>query len=365
MTTEVGTPVQSTGGSKRVTIGDVARSAGVSTSAVSKVLNNSYGVSPAMRERVRTAMAELDYRPHAAARGMRGRTYTIGVLLASIRNAFYADLLDGVNAVLRDTEYALFLGSSGSSEKSEKEEQTRLIHAMVDRRMDGLILIAPAVRRAEVVRIAAEVPTVVIGHHDPSPAYDCVVNQDGTGVDLVIDHLVGLGHRDIAHLSHPTVRGTQWEQRPEHHVRAAYQAAMVRHGLADLARIVHSGYSDEGGYRGARELLTSARPPTAIFAGADVAATGVYRAAAELGLRIPEDLSLAGYNNTSVAALAPVSLTSVDQAGALMGETAARLLLERVDGRRDRAVVTASTPHLVARGSTGAARGGPLRLPRP
>ncbi|MFE7836073.1 LacI family DNA-binding transcriptional regulator [Streptomyces sp. NPDC057474] len=348
-----GPPVQPAGGSRRVTIGDVARSAGVSTSAVSKVLNNAYGVSPGMRERVQTAMAELGYRPHAAARGMRGRTYTLGVLLASIRNAFYADLLDGVNATLRDTEYALFLGSGGSS---EMEDQTRLIHAMVDRQMDGLILIAPAVPRAEVVRVAAEVPTVVIGHHDPSPAYDCVVNQDGAGVDLVVDHLVALGHRDIAHVSHPTVRGTQWEQRPEHHVRAAYRAAMTRHDLADLARIVHSGYSDEGGYRGAMELLTSTRPPTAVFAGADVAATGVFRAAAELGLRIPEDLSLAGYNNTSVAALAPVSLTSVDQAGAMMGETAARLLLERIEKRRDRAVVIASTPHLVTRGSTASPR---------
>jgi LacI family transcriptional regulator len=284
---------------------------------------------------------------------MRGRTYTIGVLLASVRNAFYADLLDGVNTTLRDTEYAVLIGSSGSA---EMDDQTKLIHAMVDRQMDGLILIAPAVARTEVVRIAADVPTVVLGHHDPSPAYDCVVNQDGLGVDLVVDHLVDLGHRDIAHLSHPTVRGTQWQQRPEHHVRAAYGEAMARHGLADLARTVNSGYSDEGGYRGAMELLTSTRPPTAIFAGADVAATGVFRAAAELGLRIPEDLSLAGYNNTSVAALAPVSLTSVDQAGAMMGETSARLLLERIEKRRDRAVVMASTPHLVVRGSTGPAR---------
>ncbi|MEU6227997.1 LacI family DNA-binding transcriptional regulator [Streptomyces sp. NPDC047042] len=345
--------MRSAGGSKRVTIADVARSAGVSTSAVSKVLTNAYGVSPAMRERVRTAMAELGYRPHAAARGMRGRTFTIGILLASIRNAFYADLLEGVDATLRTTEFTVFIGSSGSA---ERDDQTKLIHAMVDRQMDGLILIAPAVAREEVVRIAADVPTVVIGHHDPSPAYDSVVNQDGLGVDLVIDHLVGLGHRDIAHLSHPTVRGTQWRQRPEHHVRAAYDEAMARHGLADLARVVNSGYSDEGGYRGAMELLTSRRPPTAIFAGADVAATGVFRAAAELGLRIPGDLSLAGYNNTSVAALAPVSLTSVDQAGAMMGETAARLLVERIEKSRDRAVVTASTPHLVVRGSTAPPR---------
>ena len=91
-----------------------------------------------------------------------------------------------MNATLRDTEYALLLGSGGSS---GMKDQTKLIHAMVDRQMDGLILIAPTVSRKEVVRIATEVPTVVVGHHDPSTAYDCVVNQDGAGVDLVVDHL--------------------------------------------------------------------------------------------------------------------------------------------------------------------------------
>lgn len=99
-------------------------------------------------------------------------------------------------------------------------------------------------------------------------------------------------------------------------------------------------------------LLTTERAPTAIMTGADVAALGIYRAAHELGLRIPDDLSLVGYNNTALAALAPVQLTSVDQAGHTMGSTAARLLIERVEGRRDRAIRTTMTPRLVVRKST-------------
>jgi LacI family transcriptional regulator len=344
--------MEAAAGRRRVTITDVARHAGVSTSAVSKVLRNAYGVSPAMRERVRAAMAELGYRPHAAARGMRGRTYTVGVLLDSIRNAFFADILDGIHEVLRSTEYAVLAGSSGAV----SEDQYRQIHALVDRQMDGLILIAPAVSRDEVVRTAAAVPTVVIGHHDISPAYDTVMNEDAAGAALVVDHLVGLGHRRIALTSTPPFKGSRWRETPEIAISDGYREAMARHGLADLARVVLSGYSEEGGYRGAIQLLTSPEPPTAIFAGADVAATGVFRAAYELDLRIPEDLSLAGYNNTAVAAMAPVRLTSVDQAGDVMGATAARLLLERMEGRRNRSLVTSMTPRLVVRATTAPPR---------
>ena len=99
--------------SKRVTITDVARHAGVSVAAVSKVLRNAYGVSPAMRDKVQAAIAELGYRPHAAARGLRGRTYTIGVLLDNVRNAFFADILDGIRDELRNSEYTVLIGAAG------------------------------------------------------------------------------------------------------------------------------------------------------------------------------------------------------------------------------------------------------------
>ncbi|WP_030912000.1 LacI family DNA-binding transcriptional regulator [Streptomyces sp. NRRL F-5126] len=336
------------GGGRRVTITDVARHAGVSTSAVSKVLRNAYGVSDAMRERVREAMDALDYRPHAAARGMRGRTYTIGVLLDNLRNAFFADILDGVNERLRSTDYQMLLGAAGFG----AEDQLRLARAMVDRQMDGLILIGPGFSRAEVVSAAATVPTVVIGHHDTADAYDSVVDADAEGAALVVDHLVALGHRRIALTSAHGNDSAGWSGTPERVQRRGYREAMRLHGLDECARVATTAYSEEGGYRAGMELLAGPGRPTAVFAGADVAAMGVFRAARELGLRIPEDVSLAGYNNTAVAAMAPVRLTSVDQAGGLMGSTAARLLLERIDGRT-RAVLMSVSPSLVVRGTTG------------
>ncbi|MFD3733049.1 LacI family DNA-binding transcriptional regulator [Streptomyces sp. NPDC058632] len=335
-----------------MTITDVARHAGVSTAAVSKVLRNAYGVSPAMREKVTAAIAELGYRPHAAARGMRGRTYTIGVLLDNVRNAFFADVLDGIRDELRQSEYTVLIGAAGF----EPEEQARTIRSLVDRQMDGLILIAPGTPRDEVLATAASTPTVVIGHHDAADSHDSVVDADDVGAGLVVDHLVSLGHRDIALVSAPGTRANRWKRTPEIVLSDGYLDAMERHGLTEHARVHHAAYSDDGGFKAGMTLLTADRPPTAVMTGADVAALGIYRAAHELGLRIPDDLSLVGYNNTALAALAPVQLTSVDQAGHTMGTAAARMLIERVEGRRDRAMRTTMTPRLVERGSTTAPR---------
>ncbi|MBQ0851262.1 LacI family DNA-binding transcriptional regulator [Streptomyces sp. BH-SS-21] len=335
---------------KRVTITDVARHAGVSTAAVSKVMRNAYGVSAAMQEKVRAAMAELDYRPHAAARGMRGRTYTIGILLDNIRNTFFADILDGVRDELRDSEYTVLIGAAGF----DAEAQAKTVQSMVDRQMDGLVLIAPGVQRSEVLSTAQSTPTVVIGHHDASDLHDSVVDADGSGAGLVVDHLVSLGHRNIALVSSPGTRSSRWARTPEIVLSNGYAEAMGRSRLAEHTRICRTSYSDEGGYKAGMSLLTAGDRPTAIMTGADVAALGVWRAAHELGLRVPQDVSLVGYNNTAIADLATVQLTSVDQAGHNMGATAARLLIERVEGRRDHAVQTTMTPRLVVRGSTSA-----------
>src|SRR6478609_818497 len=197
---------------KRVTITDVAARAGVSTAAVSKVLRNAYGVSPAMQERVRAAMAELDYRPHAAARGMRGRTYTIGVLLDSLRNTFFADILDGVQQQLSGSDSTVLIGAAGFG----ASEQARTVQSMVDRQMDGLILIAPGTSRAEVIATAA--------------VHDSVVDADDQGAALVVDHLAALGHRRIALLAAPGLKGSQWKLTPEAVLAKGYTAAMKRQG---------------------------------------------------------------------------------------------------------------------------------------
>ncbi|GAA3441388.1 LacI family DNA-binding transcriptional regulator [Planomonospora venezuelensis] len=342
---------------RRVTIADVAGHAQVSTTAVSKVLRNAYGVSPAMREKVQAAIDELGYRPHAAARAMRGRTFTVGVLLPHIRNPFFADVLDGLMDQLAGTGYQAIIVQGGGA---DPEAERRAVEALTDRQVDGMLMIAPLASKADLEETARTTALVVLGRHDRSAVYDSVFDDDETGAELVVGHLLALGHRRIAHISQKD--GSR--VRPAellHTIRArTYRRVMEEHGLADEVAVATTSYTEEGGYLGARELLARPSRPTALFAGADLAAFGALAAIHEAGLAVPGDISLAGYDNTRTAALAHISLTSVDQDGATMGGTAGRLLLERIGGRTS-AVRFSVTPTLVPRRSTGPSPDGETR----
>ena len=334
--------------SRRVTIVDVAAHAQVSTTAVSKVIRNAYGVSPAMRERVTSAIAELGYRPRTAARGMRGQTYTIGMMLPDLRNPFFPEIVDGFVEQLADTDYQVLLGTSFCGQDAE----ARVTDALIDRGMDGLVLVAPTVTQAELNRGAGIVPTVVIGRHARSAVHDTVVDDDAAGAALVVDHLADLGHRRIAHIEHRENDATRAVVMPNAVRAEGYRQAMRNRGLEAEIDIVSTSYTEEGGYVGARQLLSRPNRPTAIFAGADIAAMGVLTAVAEAGLSVPDDISVAGYDNTSFAAVGPVALTSVDQAGRQIGADAARLLLERLANRDRSSAFVSTSPTLVVRRTT-------------
>ncbi|MFD3843768.1 LacI family DNA-binding transcriptional regulator [Streptomyces sp. NPDC058642] len=334
--------------SRRVTIVDVARHAGVSTTAVSKVLRNAYGASPAMREKVQRSITELGYRPYAAARGLRGQTYTIGVMLPDIRNPFFPDIVDGVTDWFKDTDYQVLLGPGCNGEEAE----ARVTEAMIDRGMDGLILVAPVSPRAHLERVANLVPTVVVGRHGNSPRYDTVADDDIAGAALIVHHLADLGHRRIAHIEHLETDPTRIAEMPNTLRSEGYRRAMRERGLEDETDVVSTSYTQEGGYLGAQQLLARTHRPTAIFAGADFVAMGVLEALTEAGLSVPEDISLTGYDNTTFAALRSISLTSVDQAGHAIGGNAARLLLERITDRAKATVQIKLSPTLIVRNST-------------
>ena len=335
---------------RRVTIVDVARHAQVSTTAVSKVLRNAYGASPEMRAKVRRAIDELGYRPLAAARGLRGQTYTIGVMLPDIRNPFFPEILDGITGCLADTDYQVLLGPGCNGEK----EEARVTEAMIDRGMDGLVLVAPVSPRSHLEHVATAVPTVVVGRHGHSAVYDTVTDDDVAGAALVVDHLAALGHRRIAHIEHHETDPTRSVEMPNAQRADGYRRAMRNLGLEAEIDVVSTSYTQQGGYDGVQELLARPVRPTAVFAGADIVAMGVLEAVAEAGLSVPGDLSVAGYDNTSFAALGWISLTSVDQAGREIGRNAARLLLERIADRRKPSVQVKLSPALVARRTTAA-----------
>ncbi|GAA3349332.1 LacI family DNA-binding transcriptional regulator [Amorphoplanes nipponensis] len=335
---------------RRVTIVDVARHAGVSTTAVSKVMRNAYGASPQMQEKVRAAIDELGYRPSAAARGLRGKTYTIGVMLPELRNLFFAEILDGVTEHLQGTGYQMLM-AAGSNNRATEEQVT---DALIDRSMDGVILIAPVSSRRRLETIARTVPTVVVGRHGQSAHYDTVADDDFTGAGLVVAHLAGLGHRRIAHIEHHETDPVRLREMPNALRADGYRHAMRAHGLEDHIDIASTTYTQDGGHLGARQLLARPHRPTAIFAGADIVAMGVLDALTEAGLSAPADISVAGYDGTAFAAFGPISLTTVDQAGHQMGGNAARLLLDRIADRTRPTAQVKLSPTLVPRRTTAA-----------
>jgi DNA-binding LacI/PurR family transcriptional regulator len=328
-------------GASKATIIDVARRANVSKSLVSLVMRGSPNVSEARREAVLRAARELGYRPNALARGMRGRSYTIGVLLSDLHNPFFAEVVDGVEEELGPTEYQALLGTGAR----DPERELKSIHAMLDRQMDALVLLSPSVPEEEILAVARDVPVVFVGGRPADPALDYVVNDDHAGAMLAVDHLADLGHQRIAHVSGGDGPGA--EDR-----RAGYEEAMRRRGLGSRIRVAAGAYTDAGGREGARALLSDASPPTAIFAANDFAATGVLTAVREAGLSVPGDVSIVGYDNTYLAALSRVSLSTINQPRREMGALAVRLALERAEQGRAESRHEVLKPTLVVRSTS-------------
>jgi DNA-binding LacI/PurR family transcriptional regulator len=329
----------------RVTIRTVAEDAGVSVAAVSKVLRDAYGVSEALRSRVRASMEKLGYRPHAAARGMRGQTYTLGVLLPDLRNPFFADIMAGVNDALERTQYQALLGAGNSV----PQQETALVEAMIDRQMDGLILIGPRFSLEQLEAIAARIPIVVIARQLPEVAsFDTVNGDDELGARLAVKHLVEQGYRRIAMFSLllPNIEGVVPAPR-----EAGYRAAMEQAGLGRAITIVPAEQTARDVQLAARHLLEPRGRPEAIFCWTDFVALEVLSAAREMGLAIPGDLAMVGYDNNMFCDLAQNALTSIDQSGQVLGLQAARLLVERIKGRTT-AEHFVVTPRLVARASS-------------
>ena len=327
----------------RVTIREVAKDAGVSVAAVSKVLRDAYGVSDALRANVRASMHKLDYRPLAAARGMRGQTYTIGIVLPDLRNPFFADIMDGVNTALERTQYRAMIGISHSSVETEMG----IVESMIDRQMDGMLMIGSTEDRRNLDIIAKRKPLVAIGHHDPeATTFDTVNNHDQQGAMLVVKHLAANGYRKIAMFSLVSGTSTILIQR-----ELGYRRGMMEAGLGKHINITSSSQILREVQLSARRLLTGPQRPDAIFCWTDLIALEVISVAKELGLDIPNDLAVVGYDNTMFCDFTQNSLTSIDQSGEQLGLQAARLLIERIKGRAE-AEHFVVTPRIVVRPSS-------------
>lgn len=324
---------------RRPSISDVAQAAGVSPAAVSKVIRNAYGVSPGMRERVETAIQQLDYRPSVAARAMRGASFTIGFELPHLGNDFFTQITQGAANALAGSGYQLLI-----SPGQQHLDGSAVLEGMVDRQVDGIIAISSEVSVAWLEGLTRSVPLVLLGRHERSSHFDTVSGNDLAGANLAMDHLFALGHRRIAHLTLvPPTEGAPHAAR-----LAAYRVRMEQAGYEP--DVVYTD-TEQDTYAAARALLQRDVPPTAVFAGHDALAIRVLGAVSDLGLSADE-VSVVGYDGVPLADHPLISLTTVDQFGVDMGATAAELLLERIRDGRSESRHCQLDPRLLDRGST-------------
>jgi DNA-binding LacI/PurR family transcriptional regulator len=287
------------------------------------------------------ATAELlGYRPNAMARSLASRrTRTIGVLLNDLRNPFFAEMMEGIVAAADTLDYRLLIGTGGRTAAGER----RSVDAFFEHRVDGLLLVSPRLPHAELLAIARSTPTVAAARPLRGSALDSVTNDDAAGARLAVRHLLDLGHRRIAHIDGG--RGAGAAPR-----RAAYVRELQRAGLTPL--VVPGEFTDAAGVRAAERLLRGKVLPTAVFAANDLVAAGALDRFEDAGLRVPDDVSIVGYDNTFLAALHHMSLTTVDQPRPEIGRLALTTLIERIDGRRTTPVHHRVEPTLVVRATT-------------
>lgn len=308
------------------TIKDVAREAGVSIATVSRVFNDSAVVSEGTREIVRQVAERLNYWPNGAARSLiTNRTQAIGVLLPDLFGEFYSEILRGMDCTVRQRGLHLLVSSSHADAK----ELVAALHSTRGR-IDGLIVMAPDVDATAAIRAtAAALPLVLIDSPAGIEGCDSVSIANQAGAYSVVRHLVRLGHRRVATITGPA-RNADARQRLE-----GYRAALVEAG-ADVSRELEiaGNFTEPSGYEAGERLLALHPRPTAVFAANDYMAIGVMGALSDAGIRVPEDIAVAGFDDIAMSCYLNPPLTTVHVDAYRLGERAVEKLLDRAHPRR-------------------------------
>jgi LacI family transcriptional regulator len=308
---------------KTTTIRDVAKAAGVSVSTVSRVLNDKTDVSAETYDKVQRVIAELGYTSSLAATSMRSRrTNVFGVLIFDVGDSFNLELIKGVGRAIRGTEYDLIVYSSGRTASStEPGWERRHLSRFNSSIADGTIIVTPTT-----TDLSSASPLVVVDPHVDN-AFPAVIATNHQGAMAATDYLIKLGHQRIGFV------GGRTELWSANQRRQGYRDALQRANLAIDPELIQPGdYTRETSFRATQRLLRRPDPPTAIFAANDGSAFGVMDAAQALGLRIPDDLSVVGFDNIPEADHSTPTLTTVDQSISEMGYVAATMLIKLVQG---------------------------------
>lgn len=326
----------------RPTMKDVAAKAGVSRALVSMVFRGSPNVSEKRRKAVEEAAKDLGFRPNAAASRLASRSSKlIAVLISDLKNPFVAEVVGGARKAADEEGFQLVFTTADRDAEGEE----RAVEGLLSFLPAGLLLLSPVLPDPAVIAVSQSVPCVVVSRDSLLPGID-TINDDGrSGVGLAVEHLARLGHRRIVYLD----GGMGGEAGSR---RRGYQEAMLGRGLSPI--VIPSEYTEAAGGESVERLLNSETEFTALIAANDINAVGAVTTLKAHGFAVPDDVSVVGYDNSSIAALEQLSLTTIDQQGARMGGLAVMTLLEQVRKERTEPLKQLLHPTLVIRSSTAA-----------
>jgi LacI family transcriptional regulator len=328
------------------TIVAVSKHAGVSVATVSRVLNNSNAVKPITREKVLNSMRVLGFRPNGAAQALGGgRSFGVGVMVGDLGSPYFGQMLKSIEEVIRGAGLHILVSNGGYSSELEREGHEFLRQ----RRSEALIVHVERTTDQELKTWADDrVPLVVIGRNVPQLSHQCVYLDNEQGGFLATNHLLSRGHRHIAHISGPLNPPAHLDSRAR---LDGYQQALTQHGLAFLEEyVVESDFTEDGGYRSVVKLLGRKLPITAVFIGNDQMAAGAMQALRDSGLRIPDDISVVGYDDLVFSRYLNPQLTTIRQPLKEMGRAAAMLALKAMNLASEN-VLCKFQPELVIRQS--------------
>ena len=325
---------------------DVARRAGVSVMTVSRVINGAGSVRPETRERVLRAISELSYYPNAAARALnRNRADVLEVLIPHedyfYSSEYFSELIFGIEKVVHNSDYNLIFNTYDPARGAEYAALYK------QRKVDGLLIVAPAEDDRTIQRLQEEsVPFVLVNGRSAAGQALFVDVDNVAGASIAVEYLFDLGHRRIG-----TITGNLLVLNARHRLQGYVDFLSLRGVRSEEAYIYRGNWSERSGYEGFVHLMKSNTPPSAIFCSNDLMAIGALRAAADLGIAIPESVSIVGYDDIRLSSYVNPRLTTIHQPTDMVGKTAAEMLLQllSVQAGYERRVVL--QPELVIRNS--------------
>ncbi|MEZ3498802.1 HTH-type transcriptional repressor PurR [Pantoea sp. KPR_PJ] len=335
------------------TIKDVAKRAGVSTTTVSHVINKTRFVAEETRNAVWQAIQELHYSPSAVARSLKvNHTKTLGLLATSSEAPYFAEIIEAVEHHCFERGYTLILGNA----HNDLQKQRAYLSMMAQKRVDGLLVMCSEYPE-DLLKMLEEnrnIPMVVMDWGESRGDFtDTVLDNAFQGGYLAGRYLIERGHRDIGAIPGQLERNTGGGR------HAGFLKALEEAGIAVRSEwIVQGDFEPESGYQAMQQILQQKQRPTAIFCGGDIMAMGAICAADEMGLRVPQDISVIGYDNVRNARYFTPALTTVHQPKAQLGEKALEMLLDRITSKREESQTIEVHPALIERRSVA---DGPFR----